>query len=94
VGAVEEDAHAQRLGALGGNEAALAANVIAVMQMLDPGFIPFRIAFEASEALLEGTAEARADFEAFVAAESGIVGHEFHLGISWPVPGKLCRIFS
>jgi hypothetical protein len=71
--AVQKDAQAQGLGAFGVHQPALAADVIDILEAFDLGFIPFRIALQAGEPILEGTAESGTDFEAFFAAERRIL---------------------
>src|ERR1039458_1521012 len=71
AGAIEEEAHAQRFGALDGNEAHLAAHVVEVVDHGELGFVPSGVALEAGDALFDGLAEAGADFESFVGESVG-----------------------
>jgi hypothetical protein len=69
---VEEDAHAQSLGALDSHEATLATDVVAALEIGDDRFIPFGIALQAGDALLESAAETGTDLKAFFEAGIGI----------------------
>jgi hypothetical protein len=70
--AVEEDTHAQSLGAFDSHQATLATDVVAALEMGDDRFIPFGIALQAGDALLESAAEAGTDLKAFFEAGIGI----------------------
>jgi hypothetical protein len=78
---IEEDAQAEGLGALGGDQAALAADVVAAVKELDLSLIEVGIAFQARGAFFESATKTGADVEAFFARGSGIgiVKHGAHL---------------
>jgi hypothetical protein len=69
--ALEESAHALGLGALGTDQAQMSANVVFVAEPSDLGFIGVGILVEASDAGLDGLAEAWTDLEALVAGAGG-----------------------
>jgi hypothetical protein len=81
-GVVEEDAHAQRLGALHGHEAHLPANMVDVVQPVQLRFVAIGIPFQARDALLDRLPEPRTDLEAFLGA--ALDGHGKHLGAGFP----------
>jgi len=66
AGAVEEDAHAQGLKALGSDEAQLPVDVIGIPEEDDAGFVVGCAALQPFDALLNRAAEARADLEALL----------------------------
>ena len=61
--AFQEEAHAESFGALHGDEAHLAADVVRVGEQSDLGFVSIGILLEALDAVEDGLAEARADFD-------------------------------
>jgi len=71
LGAIEEQPHAQRFGALNGNQAHVAADVVAIHQLAYLRFIVDGIAFQACDALFDGAAETGADLKAFVGGAIG-----------------------
>ena len=68
AGAIEKDAHAEGFGPFGGDQPALAADVVFVLKSPDLRFVPYGIALQPGDAFLQGSAEAGTDFEAFFEA--------------------------
>ena len=78
---IEEDPQPKRFGPFGRNQASLAADVVATLEMPDLGLVPVGIALQTGKAFLEGAAETGTDLKAFFAVCIGleIVHHGAHL---------------
>ncbi len=81
-GAIEEDPHAQGLGALNGYKAHLPANVVDVDQPVQLRFVVIGIPFQAGNTLFDRLPESRTNLEAFLGG--ALDGHGKHLGAGVP----------
>jgi len=63
---IEEEAHAQGLGALNGYEAHLPANMVDIVQPIQLRIVVIGVPFQARNTLLDRLAKAGADLEAFL----------------------------
>jgi hypothetical protein len=70
---IEEEAHAKSFGALRGHQSHLTANMILILEVSDLCLVPVGVFLEASDAILDGLAKARADFKEFQFV--GVVRH-------------------
>jgi hypothetical protein len=75
--AIEEEPHAQGLGALNGYQAHLPANVVDVVQPAQLRFVVIGIPFQTVDALLDRLPESRTNLEAFLSG--ALAGHGKHL---------------
>jgi hypothetical protein len=67
-GAIEEDSHAESLGALCSDEAHVATDVIDVVKVLQLRFVKCGIPFKARDPLFDRLTETRADLETILSA--------------------------
>jgi hypothetical protein len=72
AGAIKKDTHAQGLGALGGDQPHLPADVIAALETSGLGFIPSGVKLQPGDALLDGAAKTGTDLKALFEAGIGI----------------------
>jgi hypothetical protein len=79
--AVEEEPHAQRLGALYGNQTHLPAQVIRAFKQRGAGLVRVGVAFQALNTFLNHVLETWADVEVFLDCELCAIGqHDVYLG--------------
>jgi hypothetical protein len=87
-GAVQEDPHAQGLGAFCSHQTHLPADVIDVVEPVQLRLVVRGIPFQARDSLFNRLAEPRADLEAFL---GGAIGdHGWHLGAGMLESADLC----
>jgi hypothetical protein len=89
AGAVEKEPHPQGFGTLDGYQAHMAADVIGVFKIFDPGFIVGGIPLQARNSCFDHGAKAGADLVGIVG--SAVIGHGWHLLI-WEIEAdkKVC----